>query len=371
MLLTAGRASAATLAAARAAYGDADADANAALRRMQMTFLAAPEFHATGALAPPGPAASPSPPLAQAGTDTDFRAVVVLYLSGGADSYSLLVPHSNCTGPGVDLYAQYATVRSGVDLAREALLPVDNAGGTQPYRTFGLHPGLAQLAALYGAGEAALVANIGQLYEPLHARQVRDGEKRPPIGAFGHNSASFAARRVAGTGTMRGGVLGRLASELDLAGLRSGAFSLAGSAGVQMLEGGNAVDVIDPTRGTVPFAPPSEAVRAGIVARLANQTAALHADVYADAARRGIARTKELTAPSPPRPSRSRGATRRSTGRCGRPRACSPAAAPSASTAPPSMCSSAASTCTRTRGPSASPRSWTPSTPQLAHLWPR
>ena len=296
MLLTAGRASPATLAAARAAYGAAGAaGANAALRRMQMAFLAAPEFHATGALVPPGPAAPPPPPLTQAGTDADFRAVVVLYLSDGADSYSLLVPHSNCTGP-ADLYAKYATARSGVDIVREALLPVDDAGGTQPCRTFGLHPSLARLAALYDAGEAVLVANVGQLYEPLHARQVRDGEKRPPIGAFGHNSGSFAARRVAGTGTLRGGVLGRLASKLDLAGLRSAAFSLAGSAGVQMLEGGDAVDVIDPTRGTVPFAPPSEAVRAGAVAQLANQTAALHAGVYAAAVRRGIAHTKELTA---------------------------------------------------------------------------
>jgi len=291
VLLTAGRASAATLAAARAAYGAGDADA--ALRRMQMAFLAAPEFHATGALATPGPAATPPPTVAQAGTDADFRAVVVLYLAGGADSYSVLVPHSNCTG-GADLYAKYATARSGVDIAREALLPVDDAGGTQPCRTFGLHPSLARLAALYGTGDAALVANIGQLHELLHGRQVCDGQKRPPSGAFGHNSGSFAARRVAGTGASCGGVLSRLASELELARLRSGAFSLAGLAGVQMLEGGDTVDVIDPRRGTVPFAPPSEAVRAGVMARLANHTTALHAEVYADVARHAIARTKAL-----------------------------------------------------------------------------
>jgi hypothetical protein len=36
-----------------------------------------------------------------------YKAIVYLWLDGGADTWNLLVPHSQCTG-GVDLYNEYA-----------------------------------------------------------------------------------------------------------------------------------------------------------------------------------------------------------------------------------------------------------------------
>ena len=42
-------------------------------------------------------------------TGKPYKAVVTLYLSGGADSFNMLVPHSGCAAK--DLYSEYALVR--------------------------------------------------------------------------------------------------------------------------------------------------------------------------------------------------------------------------------------------------------------------
>ena len=67
----------------------------------------------------------------------------VIYLQGGADSFNMLIPHSNCAGR-ADLYAAYAAVRGDVALPLGALHPFTvSPSGSQPCDTFGMHTFIA------------------------------------------------------------------------------------------------------------------------------------------------------------------------------------------------------------------------------------
>ena len=99
------------------------------------------------------------------GTPAEFKAIIVMFLNGGADTFNLLVPHSNCSSK--DMYAEYETVRGDVALAKADLRPIAVPNGTQPCATFGLHPRLQYMQELYNVGDAAFVANIGSLIEPI------------------------------------------------------------------------------------------------------------------------------------------------------------------------------------------------------------
>ena len=68
-----------------------------ALKRLLKLFAASPEFHTSGgheATAKTRPA-----PKKLQSQDRPFKAVVVVFLEGGADSFNIVVPHSDCKKP--------------------------------------------------------------------------------------------------------------------------------------------------------------------------------------------------------------------------------------------------------------------------------
>ena len=100
----------------------------------------------------------PSPPVI-ASRNRAYKAVVVLYLNGGADSWNMLVPHSSCEG-GKNMYQEYANARTNRALPKEELYKISVPDGNQPCDNFGVHPSLTKLADRYKkAGDAAFVAN--------------------------------------------------------------------------------------------------------------------------------------------------------------------------------------------------------------------
>ena len=112
--------------------------------------------------------------------------VAVLFMRGGADTYNVLVPHSNCHSS--DMYEDYATVRSILALNKDDLLPIEVQNSTQPCSTFGLHPKLPFLQQLWQQGDAAAIANVGAMVEPIADRaEYESGSKRVPDGMFSHN----------------------------------------------------------------------------------------------------------------------------------------------------------------------------------------
>ncbi len=85
-----------------------------------------------------------------------YKALVVIDLEGGNDGNNTLVPFAS------EQYAYYSAARQALALDRKTLLPIgDGLGGA-----YGLHPSLTNLRALYSAGNAAFVANVGTLVAP-------------------------------------------------------------------------------------------------------------------------------------------------------------------------------------------------------------
>ncbi len=111
--------------------------------------------------------------------DGDFKALICLFLYGGNDGNNVIIP-SDAAG-----YAAYAAARGVVALPSSNLhamnLPVGDG------RSFGLHPSLNRVSALFNAGKIAAVSNVGTLVAPLTKAQYLKGGAAVPPYLFSHS----------------------------------------------------------------------------------------------------------------------------------------------------------------------------------------
>jgi len=150
----------------------AKTDAMLALQVAQTLVAATPAFAVTNDPATSDVSAPEVAPRTR--RDNDYKALVVMYMNGGADTQNLIVPHSNCDERnGVE---QYLTTRSDAALDLDQVLQIEVAPGTQLCDTMGLHPRFDTLEQLYNDGDAAFIANIGALVEPVTQEQVLNRE---------------------------------------------------------------------------------------------------------------------------------------------------------------------------------------------------
>jgi len=182
--------------------------ADAALKHALKMFIASAEFQVTNAniLTPIVRQAAAG---AAAGAGRKYKAVIVVFQGGGADSFNLVVPHSGCAAGKVN-YNEYKSVRTNAAIDQGTLQQIRVAG--QPCSTFGVHPELPTLKTLYDANDAAFVANIGGLVEPLTKDEYRGRsavtKKRPPSPSA-HNIAQRSLQNVHAQDTNAKGILGR------------------------------------------------------------------------------------------------------------------------------------------------------------------
>jgi len=127
------------------------------------------------------------------------------------------------------LHGQYASVRGDVALSLSELLPIPAA--SQPCAKFGIHRALPTVQQLYESGEAAFIANVGPLIEPITKAEYKAGSKRAPPSLFSHNSQSKVTQSVHAGSTSADGVLGRIANTLasQPSPYRTRLFSVAGN----------------------------------------------------------------------------------------------------------------------------------------------
>lgn len=109
----------------------------------------------------------------------DYKALVCLLLTGGNDSFNMLVPTDN------NAYAEYTTTRSNQALARNSLLNLTPLGGNAP--SLALHPAMPQIQQLFNAGNLAFIANVGTLVQPTTRQQYFSGGVSLPLGLFSHS----------------------------------------------------------------------------------------------------------------------------------------------------------------------------------------
>jgi uncharacterized protein (DUF1501 family) len=116
----------------------------------------------------------------------EYRAIVCLFMSGGNDSYNMLFPYSGASSTHADSYVEYSNSRGDLALAKvpsQEISPLNTPG-----RTFAVHPSMPNLAARFQAGDAAFVANVGTLIEPVQNRgQVNAVSKLLPLGLYSHS----------------------------------------------------------------------------------------------------------------------------------------------------------------------------------------
>lgn len=109
----------------------------------------------------------------------DYKAIVCITLEGGNDAFNMLIPTS--TGE----YQDYSDVRSNIAVAQNQIVPINPLN--TPGRTFGVHPSMANIASMFNSGQAAFVANVGTLVEPISVQEFWDQTKRAPLGLLSHS----------------------------------------------------------------------------------------------------------------------------------------------------------------------------------------
>jgi uncharacterized protein (DUF1501 family)/uncharacterized protein (DUF1800 family) len=158
-----------------------------------------------------------------------FKAIVVIFESGGSDSFNILVPHSDC--PDKDMYEEYRTVREGAAIEKSVLLPIQVPASTQPCNTFGIHPAMPNLHSLYNDEDLLFTANVGVLIEPVTQQSYLDGRAKLPPSLGAHNIMTRSVQNAFAQSVSANGVLGRLADamfEVDPP-FPTGLFSVAGN----------------------------------------------------------------------------------------------------------------------------------------------
>ena len=153
----------------------AQGDLKAALAAAQELFLFTAEFHATNLDSARNVPRATLPEVP--GADRPYKAIVYLYLGGGADTFNLLVPTGGCTG--ANLYTQYTQLRGTNAIPTDRLQPITTTN-PQPCSAWGVHQRMTTLKQTYDDGDAAFIANVGPLVAPITYNSLKQGAPRPP-----------------------------------------------------------------------------------------------------------------------------------------------------------------------------------------------
>lgn len=107
----------------------------------------------------------------------DYKALVCILLSGGNDSFNMLVPRED------NAYKVYKKTRSNQALKKEELLAINPTSGGQ----YGFHPSMPETQQLFNDGKLAVIANVGTLVERVNSLEdAINGLVKVPLGLFSH-----------------------------------------------------------------------------------------------------------------------------------------------------------------------------------------
>ena len=115
---------------------------------------------------------------------TDYKALVCVFLYGGNDSNNMLVPYDATD------YASYASVRQGLALPQNTLLPINLLAGGDG-RLWSLHPTMGGLQSLFSQQKMAILANVGPLVAPVTIDQWNNGTAALPPQLFSHSDQTL------------------------------------------------------------------------------------------------------------------------------------------------------------------------------------
>lgn len=179
---------------------------------------------------------------AQNGTVPGYRALVCVYLSGGNDSWNMLVPYDSAR------HGVYAAARSGVYNATTNAggLGIDRAALTSQFQItdsatgalYAVNPGnanyptgMGDLATIYRANKLAFIANVGTLIRPITKTEYNSTPALRPPQLYSHNDQEnlWHLARTTATNTGWGGLVADRVRADNLNQALSPCISLAGA----------------------------------------------------------------------------------------------------------------------------------------------
>ena len=161
-----------------------------------------------------------------------YKALVCILLAGGNDSYNMLVPADD------DQFAEYRGIRADLALEQNSLLVLP---GTTNGRTYGLHPGMPELHALFASGDAAMIANVGTLLEAFDAQAVASGTAKLPLGLFSHSDQINQWQTAVPDARVAQGWGGRIADLMQDVNVQNGVSMNISLSGSNVFQSGNEV----------------------------------------------------------------------------------------------------------------------------------
>ncbi len=144
--------------------------------------------------------------LASPAAQTDYKALVCVFLFGGNDGNNTVIPYETTE------YNQYSAVRGqstsgGLGIPQANLLQVTAPSHS---RRFGLHPSLPEMQTLYNAGKLAVLCNTGTLVQPITKSQYQSSGPRPQ-NLFSHDDQQIQWQCAVSDQLSRTGWGGRVA----------------------------------------------------------------------------------------------------------------------------------------------------------------
>ena len=172
----------------------------------------------------------------------DYRALVCVFLYGGNDSFNTVVPYTTAA---FNSFYGVNGVRPQLGLDRNQIIanntilnaPASGTGSSGDGIQYALHPLMPELAGVFNAGKAAIVANTGTLVGPVTQVQYQAGNSALPPQLYSHSDQSAYWQSSPPSNSPATGWGGRIA---DLV-------ASANTAGLPILTGINGGDVF--TRG--------------------------------------------------------------------------------------------------------------------------
>lgn len=169
---------------------------------------------------------------AHAQPTASYQALVCIFMFGGNDANNMIVPIDS-------RYTKYQSMRGPVALGQGLVLPASDSG-------YGLHPALVHVQRFYAERRAAMVFNVGTLFEPTTKNTLESS--RLPRNLYSHSDQTqqWQSSDPNGGGTGWGGRINDLVASLNTGALPPGI----------TVNGGNALFLSGPVTKGVSFSNP-------------------------------------------------------------------------------------------------------------------
>ena len=139
---------------------------------------------------------------ALASSGSGYQALVCIFLAGGNDCHNTVVPLTTAQ----QNYSLYQQGRQTLALPQSSLLTIMNGSDS-----YGLHPALPEIQTLYNQGHAAVLANVGNLVQPLtRSAYLGNNSALVPSALFSHSDQTGQWQSGSTNGTASTGWGGRM-----------------------------------------------------------------------------------------------------------------------------------------------------------------